>query len=150
MRNTYGKLMYILMDTESYSIKQELNIDFLKPIITVSSFLEDKGTLIVIILFDGLLFWFLGVIGISSMLSDPLLHKATQSVDNDMNDKSPHELELETRDKSAAMNELLRKYTGDGARCDAISTCVNIATDHGGLYFPLLQNGLWNFILPVR
>lgn len=35
--------MYILMDTESYHIKQELNIDFVKPIMTVASFLEDKG-----------------------------------------------------------------------------------------------------------
>lgn len=43
MRNTYGKLMYILMDTESYQIKSDLKICFVKPILTVSSFLKSKN-----------------------------------------------------------------------------------------------------------
>lgn len=43
MRGTYGKLIYILMDTESYTIKEELKIDFVKPILTVAVFLKSKG-----------------------------------------------------------------------------------------------------------
>ena len=47
MRNTYGKLMYILMDTESYQIKSDLKFSFVKPILTVSSFLRKKNKVIV-------------------------------------------------------------------------------------------------------
>ena len=42
MRGTYGKLMYILMDTESYAIKSELKFSVVKPIQTVVSFLLAK------------------------------------------------------------------------------------------------------------
>jgi hypothetical protein len=42
MRSTYGKLIYILMDTESYQVKSELKINFVKPILTVYNYLEDK------------------------------------------------------------------------------------------------------------
>ena len=37
MRDTYGKMMYILMDTESYHMKvvESLECDFVKPILTV-------------------------------------------------------------------------------------------------------------------
>ena len=43
MRNTYGKLMYLLMDAESYNIKSELRINLIKPILTISNFLEAHG-----------------------------------------------------------------------------------------------------------
>lgn len=42
MRNTYGKLMYLLMDAESHLMKSELRIDFVKPILTVSLFLKQR------------------------------------------------------------------------------------------------------------
>ena len=32
MRDTYGKLMWALMDTESYAIKSELKLNFIRPI----------------------------------------------------------------------------------------------------------------------
>jgi hypothetical protein len=43
MRDTYGKLMFMLMDTESYQIKQELKLDFIRPIQTVGVFLTERG-----------------------------------------------------------------------------------------------------------
>ena len=43
MRNTYGKLMYLLMDAESYNIKTELRVNFIKPILTIATFLEARG-----------------------------------------------------------------------------------------------------------
>lgn len=43
MRNTYGKLMYLLMDAESFNIKSELRVDFIKPILTIANFLEAHG-----------------------------------------------------------------------------------------------------------
>ena len=43
MRDTYGKLMFMLMDTESYQVKQELKLDFIRPILTVGVFLAERG-----------------------------------------------------------------------------------------------------------
>lgn len=91
MRSTYGKLMYILMDTESYAIKSELKICFVKPILTVYSFLEEKECL--------------------DMLQDPLLATATVSISNDSNEKSKRELILENDRKKGALELLLKKYT---------------------------------------
>eukprot|EP01031_Cornospumella_fuschlensis_P042612 gene42612-52067_t len=34
LRGSYGKLMYLLMDSESYHVKQDLRINFVKPILT--------------------------------------------------------------------------------------------------------------------
>jgi hypothetical protein len=42
MRNTYGKLMYLLMDAESGMVKSEIKVNFVKPILTISAFLETK------------------------------------------------------------------------------------------------------------
>lgn len=42
MRDTYGKLIYLLMDAESHMVKSELQINFIKPVLTVSRFLHDK------------------------------------------------------------------------------------------------------------
>ena len=50
MRDTYGKLMFMLMDTESFAVKQELKLDFIRPILTVGVFLADRGV-------DDLLRW---------------------------------------------------------------------------------------------
>ena len=43
MRNTYGKLMYILMDCESNLFKSEIKIDFVKPILTIIQYLYDHN-----------------------------------------------------------------------------------------------------------
>lgn len=42
MRDTYGKLMYLLMDAESNMIKNEIRVNFGKPILTVASFLQER------------------------------------------------------------------------------------------------------------
>jgi hypothetical protein len=60
MRNTYGKLMYLLMDAESYNIKAELKVNFVKPILTIARFLDSKGA--------------------KSMLEDPLLLQVTLAI----------------------------------------------------------------------
>ena len=57
MRNTYGKLMYILMDAESALVKNELKINFVKPILTIESFLREKQAV--------------------NMIDDPLLFEAS-------------------------------------------------------------------------
>jgi len=42
MRNTYGKLMYIVMDCESYQVKNETGASFVKDILTINEFLKEK------------------------------------------------------------------------------------------------------------
>lgn len=91
MRNTYGKLMYILMDCESQAIKSELKINFIKPIMTVHNFLDSKDSL--------------------NILADPLLQEATASIHNDLGEKSKKELEIESQRKKIATEKLLEKYT---------------------------------------
>ena len=91
MRNTYGKLMYLIMDTESYNIKSDLKVSFLKPIRTVHRFLEKRNGL--------------------SLLRDPLLASATISISNESNEKSKSELyELQTR-KQQAIEMIIKKYS---------------------------------------
>jgi hypothetical protein len=43
MRNTYGKLMYILMDCESHQVKSETGATFVKEILTIREFLKERG-----------------------------------------------------------------------------------------------------------
>lgn len=50
------------------------------------------------------------------MLEDPLLQIATRSIDNEMNDKSAHELEIESQRKSDAVKELISEYTQHNGR----------------------------------
>ena len=91
MRDTYGKLMYIIMDTESYPIKSELKISFVKPILTVSAYLQQRGA------YD--------------ILADPLWEVATRSIANYGQEKSKKELAQERVVKAQAESELKRKYT---------------------------------------
>jgi hypothetical protein len=62
LRDTYGKLMFLLMDAESTPIKTETGIDFIKPILTVHLFLLERGGL--------------------ALLEDPLLEIATGNAES--------------------------------------------------------------------
>lgn len=42
MRETYGKMMFLLQDTTTSLIQAETGLSFIKPIMTVYSFLEAK------------------------------------------------------------------------------------------------------------
>jgi hypothetical protein len=101
MRNTYGKLMYILMDTESYQIKSDLKLSFIKPIMTVYSYLEEKNRL--------------------DILQDPLWSLASMAIVN-VEEKTGRELSkremsvLQTK-KQQATEELVRKYSGGKVDC---------------------------------
>lgn len=90
MRDTYGKLMFILMDTESYHIKNDLKLNFIRPIQTVGYLLEQKGA--------------------AELLSDPLLYRATRSVDDSSGGKTKSALASEAQDKSAAAKEIVQRY----------------------------------------
>jgi hypothetical protein len=110
MRDTYGKLMYILMDTESHTIKSELRLNFIKPILTVTTFLEERNSL--------------------DVLADPLWQSATRAVQNADGDKTAHELALETQRKAAAEQALKTKYTSADLTADDIQRVIDSIADN--------------------
>lgn len=114
MRNTYGKLMYILMDTESYSVKSELKINFVKPILTVYSFLESKESL--------------------EILQDPLWPDASLSIHNDLGEKSKRELFAEQQRKQVACQRLIEKYTSSKISADDIQRVIDSIADNEAYY----------------
>ncbi len=91
MRNTYGKLMYILMDTQSHVIKSELKVTWVRPIKTVYSLLEKKRAL--------------------TILKDRLLEEATRSIGNDLGELSQKELNRMHERKQQAVEALIKKYS---------------------------------------
>lgn len=110
MRNTYGKLMYILMDTESYSIKNELKINFVKPILTVSRFLKLKNKL--------------------DILNDELFSIATRSINNIGNEKSARELELEIAEKKKATDIIILNYACDELTAEDLKRVIDSISDN--------------------
>lgn len=98
MRDTYGKMMFILQDTQTNLIKSETGLSFVKKILTVHTFLEDRGGL--------------------PLLGDPVLEAATMCIENANNDKSKSQLQNESMMKAEASQLLVRKYSsGDYCYC---------------------------------
>lgn len=95
MRNVYGKLMYIIMDTQSYHVKNELKLNFVKPIRTVYTFLEEKNSLFI--------------------LEDSLWIEATKSHHSALQ-MTKKELALDQQRKAKASEALLTKYTSGNFR----------------------------------
>lgn len=118
LRSTYGKLMYLLMDAESYQIKSELQINFVKPILTVTSFINSKGLIA------------------SDILSDPLWTAATVSVDDEYNTLPRHEVQAKHDSKAAAFNALIEKYSESFGGADDVRRVIDsIADDNANLVF---------------
>lgn len=109
MRDSYGKMMYLLMDTESYPIKNDLKISFVKPILTVTNFLIGRE------------------LPVNDILSDPLWVVACRSISNDNGMKSKRELTSEMQEKMMAEKMLLKKYvSGMVAICLIINIIIFI------------------------
>jgi hypothetical protein len=129
MRGTYGKLMYILMDTESYSIKNELKLTFVKPVQTVVTFLQAKVK---------------NNTEVEDMLKDPLWATATQTISEHSTGtarmgtedslgpdlKSKKELAVLASYKKQACEMLLKKYTSDQLSEADITRVIDSISDN--------------------
>lgn len=104
MRNTYGKLMYILMDTQSHVIKSELKVTWVKPIKTVYNFFERKKCV--------------------GILHDPLWEQATISISNEGNELSQSEIAKLQEGKKAAVAALMKKYVTGRTFCVYFDLCI--------------------------
>ena len=110
MRNTYGKLMYLIMDAESYSIKSETGINFVKEIYTVLAFVKEKGIL--------------------PILEDELLQEATTALSNADGEKCGAELAAEAASKSMATDALKAKYQSEQVSADDVQRLIDSIADN--------------------
>jgi Protein of unknown function (DUF2009) len=102
MRSTYGKLLYLLQDSASSDISRMLDFSCVKPLLTVSSFLEKMNGL--------------------DILDDPLVATATQEI-------IPHGKTRDAIQKQIALKEravliLARRYQSADIPADDIRTCL--------------------------
>lgn len=109
MRETYGKLMYILMDTEMDMVKRQCDLNFIKPIQTVYSFCIEKESI--------------------DILDDPLLVVASTSISNDDN-STQQDIIIETHNKEKALHEIKRKYVSDSLTDNDVQRIVDSVADN--------------------
>ncbi|PRT55357.1 hypothetical protein B9G98_02977 [Wickerhamiella sorbophila] len=89
MRATFGKLMYMIMDSRLPEVKDNLEFDLYKPILTVQSFLEQHGGL--------------------ELLDDPLVFVATMEIRSE--GRSRLQVQKDIKQKELAIERLARKYS---------------------------------------
>lgn len=103
MRSEYGKLIYLMQDALSETIKPLLGINVYKPIITVYSYLESVDCL--------------------EILDHPALEVATKEILAD-DSKSRHTIELEIKRKENAQKTIVRDHATNSLDADAIRLCM--------------------------
>lgn len=110
MRDTYGKLMWILMDTEAPAVKRELNIDFVKPLLTVYSFLEERESL--------------------NLLLSPSLDTATATLDANLSQKSREELIADGKAKTEAIQAICQEFASEKLTKEDIARVLESIADN--------------------
>lgn len=110
MRNTYGKLMFLLQDSQTSAMQQATNYNLVKDILTVHSFLKERGGL--------------------EMLSDQLLTHATKSINNVNGSVTREELVQLGQLKENAAAKLVLKYKTDTLDESEIERVINSISDY--------------------
>ena len=106
MRSEYGRLMYLMMDASRNEVQQLLGFDVKKPILTVASYLEERGA--------------------ADMLKDPLMEIATRAIDqmSDTVKKTRSEIRAEVKDKERAVKVLARRYSNPKLNAEDLKWCL--------------------------
>lgn len=102
MRSTYGKLIYLLMDSMLPQVEEMLEFSCVSEVKTVFSYLQQRECL--------------------KLLDDPLMHVATSEIIPD--EKPRRVIEKEIRQKEKAIESLARKYRSKIISDDDIRTCL--------------------------
>lgn len=114
MRTTYGKLMYILMDSQIGEVEEQLGFDCVLPIKTVYGELEAAGCL--------------------GVLRDPLIATATMEISP--HGKSRYQIQSEIRAKERAIEQLAKRYQRPPFGAEEIRQCLySIGDNHAFLRF---------------
>lgn len=102
MRTSYGKLLYLLMDSQIPEIQEMLEFTLVKPVHTVHNVLTEKEVL--------------------AVLRDPLVNTATKEIYTE--GKTRPQIEAEKKGKERALDTLARKYATAAAPVETIRQCL--------------------------
>lgn len=108
MRDTYGKLMYMLMDSAEPEVEELLGFRCVRPLRTVYSLLEEGGGL--------------------PLLDDPLMHIATAEIVAE--GRPRHEIDRAIKNKERARAQLSRKYRTRQLSEEDILLCLYSISDN--------------------
>jgi len=116
MRGTYGKLMYMLQDTQTRLIQARVGFSCVKDVLTVYSFLEAKGCV--------------------ELLRDPRTLLATRDIHDGRGKKSREQIAADVATKQMAAKELKEEYgKGDLSPDDVQRVVDSIADSNNYLTF---------------
>jgi hypothetical protein len=102
MRATYGKLIYMLQDSQMDQVKELLNFDCVKPIKTVHAVLQAANAL--------------------AVLDDERIHVAVMEITPDS--KSRSQIQSEIKAKEKAISYLSQRYANQNIKPEAIAQCL--------------------------
>jgi hypothetical protein len=108
MRDTYGKLIYLLMDSVRADVQKELGFSLMAPVKTVHTMLAETKQM--------------------TLCSDPFLVPATAQVV--AKGKSRKEIDLHVLQKQTAVKELRRKYKTESFSEEDVQLVVNSINDN--------------------
>eukprot|EP00890_Picochlorum_soloecismus_P000937 jgi/Picsp_1/1844/NSC_05311-R1_protein len=108
MRDTYGKLMYMLMDSVEPEITELLQFSCAKDIVTVYSVLEEGGAL--------------------KLLDDSMLPTAIAEIKSD--GRARHQIQLDIKKKEKARDALARKYRNSKLGEEELLVCLYSLSDN--------------------
>ncbi|KAG1719130.1 uncharacterized protein EDB91DRAFT_1065875 [Suillus paluster] len=112
MRTTYGKLIYLLQDSQSPDVRDMLSFSCVKPIISVYNVLEDHNAL--------------------DILRDDLIMVATQEIYSD--GRSKREVQRDIKNKERAIETLSSKYQRSDLSQEQVRQCIySIGDNHAFL-----------------
>ncbi|KAF7302069.1 B box-type domain-containing protein [Mycena indigotica] len=112
MRSTYGKLIYLLMDSQSPEVKDMLGFSCVRPIKTVHSLLEECNAL--------------------DLLRDDLITVATKEIYAE--GRSRRDVQKDIKSKEKAIETLATRYVRQGLSRDDIRQCLySIGDNHAFL-----------------
>ncbi|KIJ69795.1 hypothetical protein HYDPIDRAFT_77951 [Hydnomerulius pinastri MD-312] len=112
MRTTYGKLIYLLQDSQSPEVKDMLSFSCIKPIKTVYAVLEEHDAL--------------------ALLRDDLVSVATKEIYSD--GRSRRDVQKEIKNKERAIETLSTRYQRDGLNQEQVRQCLySIGDNHAFL-----------------
>ncbi|KAJ2726783.1 hypothetical protein GGI07_000294 [Coemansia sp. Benny D115] len=114
MRNEYGKMMFMLQDSQMSEVKSMLNFSLVKPIKTVYSVLES--------------------LGVTYLLEDEMVAVATKEII--ALGKTRSQVQLESKQKERAVEYLSKAYATSECPAEVIRQCLySIGDNHAYLRF---------------
>jgi hypothetical protein len=112
MRTTYGKLIYLLQDSQSPEVKDLLSFSCVRPIKTVNALLEEHGAI--------------------DLLRDDLITVATKEIYAE--GRARRDIQKEIKSKERAIETLASRYARKGLTQDDVRLCLySIGDNHAFL-----------------